>query len=581
VALSYEIVWFRLLGVMMKSTAFTFGTLLTLYLSGLGAGAALGSVVAPRVRRPGVAFFACEAAAGLSAALLLVIFVGAADDVRALRGYFAGYEPLNVRESVQALRAVTSDVLRGLDSAAAVPANFLRLYVLVPLLLVVPPTFLMGCAFPLLQRVVHRDPNRLGRRVGALLLANVLGSILGTVLTGWLLLAVLGTAATLKLLVFVSGLFALGVLMLAKSSEAPPQTEEHAERGSASLATVLACPASGRASRLEGRPKNWTQTQGFRAFKTASRLVPVLAVLTLAVGTSIWWVPDGGLLWARLHGTTTDRIIFAEDSSGLSVIKTEGSDVGGQKIVFVNGMGQSVLPYGDIHTVLGALPALVHRDPRDVAIIGLGSGDTAYAVASRSETERIVCIEIIRPQLATLRALAQRDAYGGLHALLRDHRFEHAVGDGRAFLMRTSRKFDIIEADALRPTSAYSGNLYSEAYFMLVRSRLKPRGLAATWVPTKRIGDTFIKVFPYVVSVPGVLIGSNEPFDIHADEIATRLADRHVREHYARAGIDIAALLAPYFKAASAPVGPEFNRATLVDVNTDLFPKDEYDLTSP
>jgi spermidine synthase/MFS family permease len=529
VALSYEIVWFRLLGVMMKSTAFTFGTLLTLYLTGLGAGAALGSAAAPRVRRPGIAFFACEAAAGLSAAFLLVLLVGVADDVRALRGYFAGYEPLNVRESVQALLAVTTDVLRGSDSAAPVPANFLRLYVLLPLLLVVPPTFLMGYAFPFLQRVVHRDPRRLGRRVGALLLANVFGSILGTVLTGWLSLAVFGTAATLKLLAFVSGLFAIGVAMLAKPS----------------------------------------------------RLVPMLAAVTLTVGMLIWWVPNGGLLWARLHGTTPDRIIFAEDSSGLSLIKTEDSDFDGQKIVFVNGMGQSVLPYGDIHTVLGALPALVHRDPRDVAIIGLGSGDTAYAAASRAETERIVCIEIVRPQFATLRALAQRDAYGGLHALLREDRVEHVVGDGRTFLMRTSRKFDIIEADALRPTSAYSGNLYSEAYFTLVRSRLKPHGLAATWVPTKRIGDTFIKAFPYVVGVPGILIGGNEPFDMHAQEIAKRLADPRVRDHYARAGIDIAALLAPYFKAASAPIGPEFNRAALLDVNTDLFPRDEYDLTSP
>ena len=86
VALSYEIVWFRLLGVMMKSTAFTFGTLLTLYLAGLGIGAMVGCVLAPRARRPAVSFFAYEAAAGLSAALLLAIFVGVADDVRALRG---------------------------------------------------------------------------------------------------------------------------------------------------------------------------------------------------------------------------------------------------------------------------------------------------------------------------------------------------------------------------------------------------------------------------------------------------------------------------------------------------------------
>jgi hypothetical protein len=37
-ALSFEIVWFRLLGVMMKATSFTFGTLLALYLAGLALG---------------------------------------------------------------------------------------------------------------------------------------------------------------------------------------------------------------------------------------------------------------------------------------------------------------------------------------------------------------------------------------------------------------------------------------------------------------------------------------------------------------------------------------------------------------
>jgi spermidine synthase len=61
VALSYEIVWFRLLGVMVKSTAFTFGTLLGLYLAGLGLGAVVGSVFMSRVRHPRRAFFALQA----------------------------------------------------------------------------------------------------------------------------------------------------------------------------------------------------------------------------------------------------------------------------------------------------------------------------------------------------------------------------------------------------------------------------------------------------------------------------------------------------------------------------------------
>ena len=46
IALSLEIVWFRLLGVMVKFTAFTFGTLLTIHLAGIGLGAVVGSALA-------------------------------------------------------------------------------------------------------------------------------------------------------------------------------------------------------------------------------------------------------------------------------------------------------------------------------------------------------------------------------------------------------------------------------------------------------------------------------------------------------------------------------------------------------
>lgn len=533
VALSLEIVWFRLLGVVMKSTAFTFGTLLSLYLAGLGLGALAGSVLAPRVRRPGVAFFGLQAAGGVAAAGLLTAFVALADDAGALRGYFGSYEPLSVRDSVNALRLLAGGVLQEIGAPVGVPSNFLRLYVGVPLLLIVPPTFLMGASFPLLQRVIQTDIARVGRRVGGLLLANIVGSILGTVATGWLSLAVLGTAGTLKLLVVMSGLFAVGATLAA--------TDAGSRRVSASSAVSVGATVFG------------------------------LAVLLAAM-------PSAGLLWARLHGTTLDRIIVAEDHSGVSVIKMAQEGFEGRKVVFVNGVGQSTIPYGDIHTVLGALPAFVHPDPKDAAIIGLGSGDTAYAVAGRPGLERITCIEIIGTQLDTLRELTRRDSYGGLQALLADPRIEHVFADGRRYLMRAAGRYDIIEADALRPTSAYSGNLYSDAYFRLVRDRLKPNGLAATWAPTERVHSAFVRVFPYVLGAPGVLIGSSDPIAFDREAIARRLADPRVREHYARAGIDIEPLLESYLRD---PVryGPDFPRETLTDFNTDLFPRDEYDLS--
>ncbi|MSO57244.1 MAG: spermidine synthase [Acidobacteria bacterium] len=516
-ALSLEIVWFRLLGVMMKSSAFTFGTLLAIYLSGIGAGAYVGSLVAPRLRRPGLAFLALSTGVGLAAGLLLAVVIRSVNDFDWLRQYFGSYDPMNVREELDRFRQ------------GGFPGGFLLMYVGLPALLILPSTFLMGFSFPVLQRVVQTDFSRLGRRIGLLMMANIAGSVIGTIVTGWVALDRLGTAGTMKGVAILSTVFALAATALML-------------RGRARLAGVV-----------------------------------VAAVL----GAGVWRVlPDATGLWARLHGTTAARMIAGEDASGLSVFRLEPGRTEGKTTVFVNGVGQSTIPYGDIHTGLGMVPAFVHPAPRNVAIIGLGSGDTVYGVAGRQDIERITCIEIIAPQLEGLRRLGLRHPYGGVSGLLQDARIQHVAGDGRIFLMHAGADFDIIEADALRPTSAYAGNLYSEEYFTLVRSRLRPRGLAATWLPTDRVHNAFVRVFPHVISVAGILLGSNDPIPFDRDVIASRIADPRVREHYARAGINVEELMASYF-VEPAIYSPGFDRKTLTDVNTDLFPRDEYDLSPP
>jgi spermidine synthase len=75
IALSLEIVWFRLLGVLQKSTSFTFPSLLAVYLGGLALGVMIGVPLARRVRRPAVIFLALQSgitlyAAGRSSAVL-------------------------------------------------------------------------------------------------------------------------------------------------------------------------------------------------------------------------------------------------------------------------------------------------------------------------------------------------------------------------------------------------------------------------------------------------------------------------------------------------------------------------------
>ena len=74
--------------------------------------------------------------------------------------------------------------------------------------------------------------------------------------------------------------------------------------------------------------------------------------------------------------------------------------------VHVHGKSHSWIPFGGIHSRLGAAPAMIHPAPVDVAIIGLGSGDTAWASASRPETRSLTVFEISGPQPKLLRQLA-------------------------------------------------------------------------------------------------------------------------------------------------------------------------------
>jgi spermidine synthase len=267
-------------------------------------------------------------------------------------------------------------------------------------------------------------------------------------------------------------------------------------------------------------------------------------------------------------------VLFAEDGTGLSLLKAEGADLSGQVSVFVNGLGQSWIPYGNVHTVLGALPALIHPSPKAIAVIGLGSGDTAFAAAGRAEVEQLTSVEIIGAQRETLRRLAVIQRYPGLVALLSDPRVEHRVGDGRAYLRQTDRLFDVIEADALRPGSAYSGNLYSREYFEIVRTRLTAGGLAVTWAPTERIRRTFKSVFPYVLACEDVYLGSAAP--IPFDRAIVEARAFAARRYFDAAGVDLMAVLRPYLESPLV-IGPEAERTT-EDLNTDTFPRDEFAL---
>lgn len=529
VALSLEIVWFRVLGVFIKASSFTFGNLLAIYLGGVGFGALLGRRLAAASRRPGERYLLLQALIPVAAvfAVVLLVRLVSGQGWSVLREHVGGYEPVDVGGAARAVDAWLAGSVPAPADGAALRLGFL-LYAVVPLVVLGVPTVLMGVAFAYLQCEVQTDLARLGRRVGWLQAANIVGSMLGAIVTGLLALHWLGTAGTLAALVVLGVPFAVLYARCVLASSTPRGT-------------------------------------GARIAAAGTLALLVAALLSM---------PRATKLWARLHGASATDTIVEEDRSGLAALVRRGPDV----IVFANGIGQSSLPFGGfdgIHTILGALPAMVHPAPGSAVVIGLGSGDTLFGVGGRAETRTIDGIEIVAPALEVLRELDRRDGDAGLRALLREPRVRHHFTDGRAFLARSTERYDIIEADALRPNSAYAGNLYSTEYFDLLRERLNPGGIAVSWAASDRVRDTFVAVFPHVVHAPGILLGSESPIPFDAETIRRRLREPFTRDYYARAGIDIAALMEPYLGAREV-WHPESDRSRLGAPNRDLFPMDEF-----
>jgi hypothetical protein len=218
--------------------------------------------------------------------------------------------------------------------------------------------------------------------------------------------------------------------------------------------------------------------------------------------------------------------------------------------------------------LLGAVPACVHPAPLEIAVVGLGSGDTAWAAACRRETLRSRVFEISSPQPRALRRAVALADLEDTRRLLEDPRVTILIQDGRKALEAEDRLYDLIEADATWPETSGSGNLYSLEFFEAAARRLKPGGVMCTWAPTQRVRRTFRAVFPYLLENADaeLLVGSAQPI---AFEPASWRARAEAAEPYLgteRLGTLQEAL------AALRPVA--WQPAT--NLNRDLLPRDEY-----
>jgi spermidine synthase len=494
VSLALEMAWFRVLDVAAKGAAFTFGTLLGIYLVGLAGGTFAASLLAARVRRPLAAFLSCQVGIVLTTLVAHAAMVWLPADwpiVSALVRY--------------------GTRLYGLQMFAFDFREFLAVYVAMPLVLLGPSTFLMGFGFPILQRATQAGPLTSGRRVGLLQAANIAGCTLGSLLTGLVLFDAIGTAGVFRALALLSAAVAL---------------------------------------------VGWRASRRGRFVGLAAALLMLAAVF-----------PTNDQLWLRLHGAPrADASYVEEDAATVTALTPKR---GGYNMA-INGRAESWLPYGYLHTVIGGLPAIVHSAPEEVAVIGLGSGDTAWSAACRAETRRATVFEIASNQPRLLWRVADEPRMRKLRDFLTDPRVEIVKDDGRRRLRAEARQYDIIVADSVDPDLSLATYIFSVEHYSLVRDRLKPGGLCCVYARTPRIRAAIQRVFPFAVALGEDLrIASMDPIPIDKAAWTARLQSPRIVDYIGSARTR---LIAEYIEMArpGPPQPPD------AEVNRDLLPLDEF-----
>jgi spermidine synthase len=502
-AISLELIWFRVLELMVKSVSVTFAILLGIYLSGLALGTYTGARWRPSVAQAKAWFWWGQAGIYIYTALsfLLLLFgLQHFSFLEIIRAYLERYEPTWSFQSR------------------------LVIYGALPLFLLWLPTFLMGVSFSLSQVLVQDSPDEVGRRVGWLQFANIVGSTFGAWTVAFVGFETLGTATTLKVVLLLGGVY---LLVLHRA---------------------------------------FWQNQWGR----------VAIALTLVTGLTLL-LPSNFRFWRVFNGLKEDsQFFYDEDRTGLSVIKTHQNGSETEGIVFANGLGQSKLPFytDPVHVALGLIPTVLHPAPKQLAVIGLGSGGTLLGVCGRiNEAQRIDCFELMANQGKVLETYAQKADMKVVGALLHHPRIYFHWRDGRYALRSNPQRYDLIEADALRPTSAYAGNLYSKAYFQLLQSRLNAGGFAVSWHATERTRLTMMSVFRYVYGNELILIGTDQPIDFQKS-IDQKLSALEQNTLFKAAKIDPVSVVKKELKTFQTYQAGHVSSQP--DFNTDLFPKDEF-----
>ena len=247
------------------------------------------------------------------------------------------------------------------------------------------------------------------------------------------------------------------------------------------------------------------------------------------------------------------------------------------KSLKVNGSNEVPTTYSALRTfhMLGHLPLMLHRDPKNVLVLTFGAGIASGAVAQH-ELEQIDVVEISREAIEASNFFLTENK-----AVLYDPRVQLIIDDGRNYLLRTDNHYDVITSDATHPLGGDSWVLYTREFYELSKKRLNPDGIMTQWLPLhmiapadyKAIIKTFQSVFPetslWYTNDYTLMLGSMNELTIDFTLLKQRFQNQKVKEDLTKFHLGT-----PYSFLSSYIMGKEalLEYTVGVEINSDHYP---------
>ena len=526
-ALGYEVLWTRVLGIVVGTSVYSFTIMLVAFLTGIALGGSAEGLL-PRWlgiergrRRPLAAFAAVQAVIGVAA-------LGTTVALRDLPAHAAGLQRV----------LLSGDA----EFAARQATSFVIAYVFMAV-----PAFFMGLAFPLAATIHAGRRDAVGSAVGEVLAFNTVGAILGAAGAGLVLVPLVGVERALQVLVLLN--VACGLVIAARAlARGTGPTLAAAGLALVAILALVAAPARARIwdPKFFAVYRNNQRT----AFDTPERVRDALA------NTDVLYLHEG------INET-------------ISVIRPRGS----AQALLVDGRVEASTHLEDVQCqrALGHLPMLAHPDPRRVFVLGLGTGMTLGSASIHPEVRSITLAEIEPGVFGAARTFGAWN-----HDVLDDPKLRVVLEDGRTFLRTTTERFDVITADPIHPWSGGAASLYTREAFDTAARRLAPGGVMCQWLPiyelslddVRSVVRTFAASFPHVAlwltSYDAELLGSDRPIVLDEALLARRLVHPGIARDLQQVDMGTPRDLLGWFLAADEAVR-DFARGGVLNTDDNLW----------